>query len=64
VGDVEVDLGDVDDFEGFDDFGGKDGRAPLNPYDDDNWPNADSQFFEVDLRWEEDNNDEVEVEGD
>ena len=62
MGDVVVDLGD--DFKGFDDFGGKDGRVPLNPYDDDNLPNVDSQFFGVDLHWEEDNNKEVEVEGD
>ena len=63
MGDVVVDLGD--DFEGFEDFGGKDGRVPLNPYnDDDNLPNVDSQFFGVDLRREEDNNEEVEVEGD
>lgn len=61
MGDV-ADLGN--DFEGFDDFGGKDGTVPPNPYDDDSWPNADSQFFGADLRWKTDNNEDVEVEGD
>jgi len=52
------------DFEGFEDFGGTDGTAPPNPYDDDSWPNADSQFLGADLRWKTDSNEEVEVEGD